>query len=160
MFSVAAFHAPVLFPTFSSPCFFLVSFGLLFIIRCLFLFISATVSSNFSSPGHSGINVVAEEKSSGTAKLLQLQSVFLPKGGLWDTHIMFDLIQFSIHDTRCSSECHSHSATAERNPTHCFQRGSFSPFPFKMATHCLSVKLQVDCDKGGSECTIHTTACS
>lgn len=46
-----------------------------------FLFISATVSSNVSSPGHGGINVVAEEKSSRTAKLIQLQSVFFAKRG-------------------------------------------------------------------------------
>lgn len=99
-------------------------FVLLFIIHCLFFFISATVSSNFSSPGHSGIHVVAEEKSSGTAKLLQLQSVFLPIWGLWDTHIVFDLIQFGIHDTRCSSECHSYSVTAEKQP------GASLFFPF------------------------------
>lgn len=137
------------------------SFFLFTFYNSLFvLFISATVSSNVSSPGHGGINVVAEQKSSGTAKLIQLQSVFLPKGGLRDTHILSDLIQFGIHDTQCGSECHNYSVTAESNPAHRFQRGSFFPFPFKNATRCLSVKLQVDCDKGGSECTIHTTACS
>lgn len=80
MFSVAAFHALVLFPTSSSSVFF---FFLFTFYNSLFvLFISATVSSNFSSPGHGGINVVAVEKSSGTAKLIQLQSVFfLPKRG-------------------------------------------------------------------------------
>lgn len=81
----------------------------------------------------------------------------------------FDLIRSSTQDSaRCGSKRHSYPVTekCEKKPGDSLP--TLLPFPFlffffplflfKITTLWISVKLQVDCNTDGSECTLHTTA--